>query len=90
MIRACVNFLDYPSSRCEFSTVIVLRSRERFLVTVTVLVGDAGIDSIAFQIRILVSLVTTLVEFSIKYPLRALGRTHSTDSHLVQISYTVL
>ena len=75
---------------CEFSIVIVLRSRERFLVTVTVLVGDTGIDSIAFQIRLLVSLVTTLVELSIEYPPRALGRTHSTDSYLVQISYTVV
>ena len=72
VIRACVNFLDYPSSRCEFSTAIVLRSRERFLVTVTVLVGDAGIDSIAFQILLLVSMVTTLVELSIMYPPRAL------------------
>ena len=61
-----------------------------FLVTVTVLDGDAGIASIAFRILLLVSMVTTLKELSIMHPLLALGRTHSTDSHLVQISYTIV
>ena len=59
-------------------------------MTVTALVGDAGIDSLDFQILLLVSLVTTLAELSIMYPTRALGRTHSKNSHLVQISYTVV
>ena len=59
LIRACLNFLDYPLSRCDFSTVIALRSRERFLVTVTVVVVGAAIDSITFELRLFVSLVTT-------------------------------
>ena len=62
LIRACVNVLDYPLSRCDFSTAIAFRSRERFLVSVTVLVGGAAIDSIAFELRLLVNLVTTSLE----------------------------
>ena len=62
LIRASLNYLDYPPSRCDFSTVIVFRSRERFMVTVKVLIGGAGIDSIAFELQLHVSLVTTLVE----------------------------
>ena len=62
LIRASVNYLDYPSSGGDFSTVIIFRSRERFLVTVKVLIGGAGIDSIASELQLHVSLVTTLVE----------------------------